>query len=524
MQLIELLEKASRMYSKKVGIQCYEGEFTYEETYQRVLRLASYFLENGIKEGSNVGILSYNCHVFLEAYFATALLGAALVPINYRLSPSEIAFILEDSETCFLISHMDFKEKLSQWPKIKEGKIPLLWMGMSDQVEKGGNYEEVLRLQRPAKDISPGAGDDNTGQIYYTSGTTGRPKGVMLSHKNCWVHALSAVAELKLTDEDVWIHVAPMFHLADAWATWAITWVGGTHVMLKQFDPLTVLKTMQDKKVTITNMIPTMLNLLVKHPEFHNFSFPGLRVMLSGGAPIAPEVVKQIMDGFGCDYIQTYGMTETSPYLTVSILKEHLKKLPAGEQFKYKAKTGREFMCVSLRVVREDGSDVEPNDKEVGEIIVKGDSITKGYWKLPEETKKAFKDGWLYTGDLAVMDKEGYVNIVDRKKDMIITGGENVYSTEVENVLYQHPKVLEAAVFGIPHEKWGEAVHAAVVLKPGEVATEEEIIAFCKERLAHYKAPKAITFLPELPRTGSGKIYKKGLRDRFWQDRDRQVA
>ncbi len=521
MHLIDLLDKARRLYPAKRGIICYEGEYTYEETWNRVLRLASHMYERGIKEGSHVAIVSYNCHIFLEAYYACALLGSALVPINYRLSPNEVEYILDDSETVFLIFHSDFKDKVEKW--LEKNKVTSLWIGEGVKGERVQPYEEAL-LGQKIRELFPGPGDDWTAQIYYTSGTTGRPKGVMLSHRNCWTHALAAVAELKLTDEDVWIHVAPMFHLADAWATWAITWACGTHVMVKQFDPLVVLKTMQDKGVTITNMIPTMLNLLVKHPEFHRYSFPRLRVMLSGGAPIAPEVVKQIMEGFKCDYIQTYGMTETSPYLTVSILKEHLKRLSPEEQFRYKAKTGREFMCVSLRVVREDGTDVTPDEKEVGEIIVRGDSVTKGYWKLPEETEKAFKDGWLYTGDLAVMDSEGYVNIVDRKKDMIITGGENVYSTEVENVLYQHPKILEAAVFGIPHEKWGEAVHAAVVPKPGEILSEEEVIQHCKERLAHYKAPKGVTFLKELPRTGSGKIYKKGLRDQFWKGRDRQVG
>jgi acyl-CoA synthetase (AMP-forming)/AMP-acid ligase II len=216
-------------------------------------------------------------------------------------------------------------------------------------------------------------------------------------------------------------------------------------------------------------------------------------------------------------------MTETSPYLTLSILKEHLKKLPPEEQFQFKAKTGREFIGVSLKVVRENGEEVRPDDQEVGEIIVKGDTITKGYWKLAEETQEAIKKGWLHTGDLAVMDEEGYVNIVDRKKDMIVTGGENVYSTEVENVLYRFPKTLEAAVFGIPDEKWGEAVHAAVVLKEGQQASEEEIIRFCKNNLAHYKAPKSITFLDQLPRTGSGKLFKKGLRDPFWDKYDKKI-
>jgi acyl-CoA synthetase (AMP-forming)/AMP-acid ligase II len=283
-------------------------------------------------------------------------------------------------------------------------------------------------------------------------------------------------------------------------------------VVVPSFDPETVLRLIQEEKITITNLIPTMLNMMVNHPRVASFDYSSLRVIMSGGAPIAPETVRKIIDAFKSDYIQTYGMTETSPYLTMSILKKHLKDLPWGQQLGFKAKTGREFINVSLRVVDDLGNDVALDGKQVGEIIVKGDTVTPGYWNLPEETKKAIRDGWLYTGDLAVMDMEGYVNIVDRKKDMIITGGENVYSTEVENVLYMHPDILEAAVIGVPDAHWGEKVKACVVLKEGRHATEQEIISFCKAHLASYKSPKEVEFLHALPRTGSGKIYKKGLR------------
>jgi len=332
-------------------------------------------------------------------------------------------------------------------------------------------------------------------------------------------HSLGTIAELKMTDEDVWLHAAPMFHLADAWATWAVTWVGGTHVMVPEFSPGTVIEVMQREKITLTNMIPTMLNLMVNDPAIQQAAFPSLRLMLSGGAPIAPEVVRKIMEAFDCDYVQTYGMTETSPYLTMSLLKESLKSRPQEEQFRFKAATGRPVMFVELKVVKDDGQEVVWNGKEVGEIVVRGDSVTPGYWHLPEETRGTIRDGWLYTGDLAVMDEEGYVNIVDRKKDMIVTGGENVYSTEVENVLYSHPAVLEAAVIGVPDEKWGEAVHACVVLKKGMEVSEKELIDFCKEDLARYKAPKSIGFFSALLRTGSGKIYKKGLSDKYLTQR-----
>jgi fatty-acyl-CoA synthase len=266
-----------------------------------------------------------------------------------------------------------------------------------------------------------------------------------------------------------------------------------------------------------------MLNLLVNDPDVGKHDYRSLRVLLSGGAPIAPEVVRRIVETFRCDYIQTYGMTETSPYLTLSILKEHLKGLSYEDQLRFKSKTGREFIGVELKVVDDRGKEIERDEKEVGEIIVRGDIVTKGYWKLPEETEKAIRDGWLYTGDMAVMDEEGYVTIVDRKKDVIITGGENVYSTEVENVLYTHPAILECAVIGVPDPKWGEAVKGIVVLKTGQKATETEIIQFCKDRIAHYKAPKSIDLIGSLPRTGSGKIHKKGLRDKHWEGYERKV-
>ncbi|MCP4667983.1 MAG: AMP-binding protein, partial [Deltaproteobacteria bacterium] len=267
----------------------------------------------------------------------------------------------------------------------------VVWTGAGENPDVPGSldYEDILQGQSLVPPDAPQISDDDVAHLYYTSGTTGRPKGVMLSHKNVCCHALAAIAELKLVDSDNWIHVAPLFHLADAWAAFAVTWVGGKHVVVPDFEPLPVLSAIQNEKVTITNMIPTMLNMLVHTPGVETHDFTNLRAILSGGSSIAPEVVRKIMETFKCDYIQTYGMTETSPYLTVSILKDHLKNLSPEKQFFYKAKTGRPFLGVLLKVVREDGSEVAQDDKEVGEIIVKGDIVTKGYWKRPGETTRA---------------------------------------------------------------------------------------------------------------------------------------
>jgi acyl-CoA synthetase (AMP-forming)/AMP-acid ligase II len=525
MILTETLKKASKLFPEKQAIVCGGKRWTYREFHTRVNRLSSCLKAFGINKNDKVAILLPNCHTFLEAYYGIAQIGATSVPINIRLSPGEIDFILQDSESKVLISNPVYQKQIDPIREKMSGIKKIIWTGdgIKAQEDRDLHYEKVLELGDPNPPQETVITGEDIAQIYYTSGTTGRPKGVMLSHKNVMTHALGTIAEIHLTDQDVWIHVAPLFHLADAWATWAITWVGGTHVLVREFDAKTVLETIEKEKVTLSNLIPTMLNLMVNYPEVGKYDYSSLRVLLSGGAPIAPEVVRKIVETFKCDYIQTYGMTETSPYLTVSILKGHLKTLPDKEQLKFKSKTGREFISVELKVVNDKGGEIKKDEKEVGEIIVRGDIVTKGYWKLPEETAKAIKNGWLYTGDMAVIDEEGYVTIVDRKKDMILTGGENVYSTEVENVLYMHPAILECAVVGVPDEKWGEAVKGVVVLKQGNTANEQEIIRFCKDRIAHYKAPKSIDFIEALPRTGSGKIQKKGLRDQYWKGYEKKV-
>ncbi|MFP4087447.1 MAG: AMP-binding protein, partial [Desulfobacteraceae bacterium] len=434
MSLNELLPKAVRLHPEKEAVVCGDLRMDYQSFARRVWQLSHALIGLGITKNDRIAIVQENTHEFLETYLASAHLGSILVPLNHRLSTRELSMILEDSQSRILISQSAFLDKVKDIPGRLPGIENIIWTRLDPESSfpEGLEYESLIREQSdeppPWQDIR----EDDVAHLYYTSGTTGRPKGVMLTHKNVKSHALGAVAEFQLTDKDHWFHVAPLFHLADAWATFAITWAGGKHVLVPSFEPLKVLRLIETEKITLSNLIPTMLNMMVNHESIGDFDYSSLRVILSGGAPIAPETVRKIIEAFKCDYIQTYGMTETSPYLTVSILKEHLKNLPWEEQLEFKAKTGREFINVSLRVVDEAGKDVAQDDRQVGEIIVKGDTVTPGYWNLPEETRKAIRDGWLYTGDLAVIDQERYVNIVDRKKDMILTGGENVYSTEVE--------------------------------------------------------------------------------------------
>lgn len=472
---------------------------TYAEAHHFALQLASSLHARGIRPGDRIGCLMDNHIEHFVAYFAIAAAGAILVSLNTRLSANEQQNVLAHSDSVLLLhddAHAARAQELA--PRLRGGAVPV---ATAIAAGTGSDFAPTL------------AAADQPAQLYYTSGTTGSPKGVVLTHRNVATHARAAVQELGLCSSDRWAHIAPMFHLADAWATFAISAVGGCHVFLPHFTALAALDLLAAERITITNLVPTMLNLMVKEPGAGDRSY-ALRTMLSGGAPIAPDVVHRILGTFRCDYVQTYGMTETSPYLTLSLLTPALRELPPERQLHWKCKTGRAFLGVTLEVVDDAGKHVPKDARTVGEIRVKGATVTPGYWQNPAATAAAFDgDGFLRTGDLATIDEHGYVDIVDRKKDVIKTGGEAVYSVEVEHVLYAHAAVLECAVYGVPDPLWGERVTAAVVLRPGAAATAAELIAFCRERIAHYKAPKDVRFLDALPRTGSGKITKKALRD-----------
>ena len=485
------LADAARRWPDRPTLTQGHRQISYVEARDRALKLAANLRDRGVREGDRVGCLMHNDIDHLIAYFGVAAAGAILVSLNTRLTDNEQRDILAHSGARWLV-HDDAHE-----------------------LRAGILERELLRVPQHG---APGAQtflleDDEPAQLYYTSGTTGAPKGVTLTHRNVCTHADAAIRELHLTERDTWSHIAPMFHLADAWATFAITAVGGRHTFLPSFTARAALALLVDEHVTITNLVPTMLNLMVKEADAGERSYQ-LRSMLSGGAPIAPDVVRRIIDTFKCDYVQTYGMTETSPYLTMSLLPPEMAQLPMEQQLHYKCKTGRPFHGVELKVVDEHGAPIANDAAEVGEIRVRGETVTPGYWHDDEATAAAFDaDGFLMTGDLATIDARGFVDIVDRKKDVIKTGAETVYSVEVEHVLYEHPAVLECAVFGKPDEKWGERVVAAIVLRTDHSTSAAELIAWCRQRIAGYKTPKEVVFHAELPRTGSGKIQKRALRD-----------
>ena len=491
------------------GIAC-----TYGQLLQRIEALANELGALGVEPGDRVAVLAGNRLAFLELYFACAGLGAILVPLGTRLAAPELHALLLHCTPKWLLADELFQTlgKSLQLPEGIQGA----------QLLDNPGPQSALRLkpwngQHPAgKTFAPfhphPCKPEDVAHIYYTSGTTGDPKGVMLTHGNVVQHALWAIEEFDLQAGDTWGHFAPMFHLADAWATFAITAVGGRHVFLDRFEARAALDLLIDQRVSITNLVPVMLQRMLDLPDPASEQLRALRLVLSGGAPIAPAVVQRILDFFHTEYAQTYGLTETSPYLTLSLPGPGEAQRPARERLPAVCRTGRPFGEVRLRVVDDAGNDLPKDDRSVGEIWANSPTVTPGYWQNPSATQDAFSGHWFCTGDLATWDASGSLNIVDRKKDMILTGGENVYSTEVEACLLAHPDVLEAAVYGVPSERWGEEVRAAIVWKSQSNPNLDGLQEFLRSKLAGFKLPKHFQVLTELPRTSSGKIRKRDLR------------
>ena len=516
-----ILARAVRQCASATALVEGDRTLPYGAVGERVARLAARLREAGVAPGERVALLAPNSILAFEAYFAAAHAGAILVPLNFRAHPDGMRRLMDHAQVRALLVAPRFEE--------------LARAAVSTQTLLVADAAFDASLERGAPLPPHAVRPEDPAQIYYTSGTTGEAKGVVLTHKNVASHAQLAIAALKLDERDVWGHIAPMFHLADAWATFAVTHVGGRHVLVPDFVPERVLEIL-DGGVTITNLVPTMLTDLVHasapgaagdgaaRTEVPSREYRALRLMLSGGAPIAPALVERIMATFRCEYVQTYGLTETSPYLTMSLLPEHLARLPPREQFAWRCKTGRALAGVEVRVVRDDLSDVRPDGREVGEVACRGDTVTPGYWQNPAATAAAFRDGWFLTGDLAVLDSEGFLQIVDRKKDVIKTGGETVFSTEVESVLCAHPHVRQAAVVGVPHERWGEAVVAVVVRQTGAALDEPALLDHCRSHLGAHQVPKRIVFQDELPRTGSGKVAKRLLREGLAAQRGASAA
>jgi acyl-CoA synthetase (AMP-forming)/AMP-acid ligase II len=522
---IRFKRHAARLYGRREGVVCGEARFTYAQFNERCDRLSGVLQKLGVQKGDRVAYLSFNCHRLLEAYFGVPQLEAILLPLNIRLSPEELGYILSDAAPRILFFDPEFAplvEVLRQGAKSVEHLIAL--QGEKPSWAHPMNYDECLAATEPAAIDYRTIDENAVAELFYTSGTTAHPKGVMLTHRNLYLHALYAASAMNSGDDEVSTYTVPLFHV-NSWGTPHITTMaGGRHVILRKFEPKTLLEAIQGERITRLQMVPAMVIALLNHPDFRKYDVSSVKTFFIGGAPANVALIREIEEKVpGCTAQGGYGLTETSPVIVAALIKDHLRGDSYEANVRRKATAGYPLAGAEVRVVDIKDREVPPDGKTIGEVVVQGDVVMKGYWNQPEATAAAIRDGWFHTGDLAVVDEEGYILIVDRAKDMILSGGENIASAEIERVLYLHPGVLECAVIAVPDEKWGEVPKAIVTLRPDATASEADILNHCRRHLGGFKVPKSVEIRESLPKGGTGKILKKVLRDAYWTGQDRRV-
>jgi len=495
-----VLQRARVLFPQRVAVRTSGAELTYSELADRVGQLAQGLRSLGAKRGDRIAILDVNSSQYLEAYYATAQMGAILVPLNSRLAADEITYALEDSGACILLYGARFQAVVES-VRAKTGCVGTYICHAP--VPAGASafvaYEDLLARHQASEEIAE-VDQDETCCIYYTSGTTGLPKGVCLTYRNMTASMYDAAIALQLGADDVWMHAAPLFHLVDAWAVWAIPLLGGTQVPV-HFEPTSFVRAVDETRTTCVALPPTMIGMLLGIQGIAD-SLRTLRLIMFGGSPASQDVLERAIKSIRARLVHAYGTTETSGIITLNTVARTAAEMVSA---------GFPLPQIKLDIFDDDGKPLPPG--QVGEIVIGGDRVMTGYWQKSEATKEALRSGWYHTGDLGVFDAANGVIILDRKKDMIISGGENVYSAEVETALATHPAVQEVAVIGVPDPKWGEAVKAVVVSKTPIAG--EDLIEYCKQRIAGYKAPKTVEFVDRLPKNGTGKIVKRVLRERY---------
>ena len=524
--ITDFLGRAVRQYGRKIAVVDEEKRFTYAQFGERVNRLSNGLLSLGVQKGDRVAVIDMNSHRLLELYYGVPQIGAVLLPINIRLTPKEIAYVLNDAEAkCLLVN-----EEMANLAERKELRSVEKYILMRDGEAReecdmeGEEYEEFLEGSSPAWEKDMGLDENDPAEMFYTSGTTGKPKGMLLTHRMCWLAAVKDLFFGGGDDQTVYLQAVPLFH-ANSWRKpHTITAVCGRHVMLRRFRADAVCELIQKEKVTYFEIVPTMADSLIHFEGLEKYDLSSVKRIVLGGAALPQATHEALMKKFpGCLVYCGYGLSETASCGTTSFPKDYLGHLAEGKKRHNMRKTGFEDPVSRVRVVNPQGMDVKPDGREVGEIIIRGHAVIEEYWRLPEETQNTIVGGWLYTGDMATVDEDGYIEIVDRKKDIIISGGENIGSIEIEDVIRTHPAVLEVAVVAAPHEKWGETPAALVVLKEGQSLAAEELIAYCRKRLAGFKIPRMVEFLNKLPKGGTGKILKANLKEKFWQEHEKRV-
>jgi fatty-acyl-CoA synthase len=507
---LEFARRARRLYSGREAVVDYDVRLTYEEFFTRCDRWSAVLSSLGIQQGDRVGYISPNIHGHLEAYYAVPQLGAVLVPINYRLSAEDFVYILNHSGARMVCAHSDYLEMIDGIRSL----IPGVEHFVALDARKDGWIEYEAALASAASDFPRATiGESDLLTINYTSGTTSKPKGVMITHRNAFLNIVGTLLHVPMTVEDRYLWTLPMFH-ANGWTfVWIVTAAGATHVCLPRPETRAVYERIENERITLFCAAPTVLISIANAPDdLRRRARKGVRI-LTAGAPPAAATIERIEGELGWEITHAYGMTETTPLITICEPRPEHRSLSARERAIVKARQGVELITSGESMVMDEQGNEVPHDGEtLGEIVVRGNVVMKGYYNDPQATAEAMRDGWMHTGDAAVVHPDGYAEIRDRIKDIIISGGENISSVEVEGALIRHPAVQEVAVVGLPHERWGEAPHAFVVLKSGASTTEADLRQFARDNLAHFKAPHGVTFLEQLPKTATGKIQKYVLR------------
>ena len=520
---LRCLERALDLFSGKIGLVCGDRSFTYAEFGTRCRQLASALGKHGIVAGDRVAYLSFNTHKLLEGYYGVVQAGAIVMPLNVRLSPLELITILNHSGAKMVLFEDDFLALIDQLqPACPE---VLHWVALDSEVPQAAfTYEALLAEGTPHPPDILRVDENAVAELFYTSGSTGTPKGVMLTHRNLYLSALAIACTIQDPTPTIDLHTIPLFH-ANGWSRpQTSTMLGFKQVMVRRFDPVTVFSLIERHHANEMSLVPTMANMLLNSPELPDYDLSSMRRIMLGGAAASPELIARMEAAFHCLVHAGYGLTETCPVLTMALPKSTLPPMDGEERHRRQSMAGWAVPGNTVRVVDLYGNDVPRDGESIGEVVAQGDNVMLGYFREPAATEAVIRDGWFYSGDMAVWDDEGYIRIVDRKKEIIISGGENISSIEVERAIFAHDAVLECAVVAAPDSEWGEVPAAIVVLKPGRHLTEAELLEFLAFRLGKFKWPRRVEISEDpLPKTGTGKIRKLLLRERFWSDRHERV-
>jgi len=515
-----VVSRNAKRYPNKIGIvdASVNKRITWREFNERVNCLSNALLDLGLKKGDRLTIYSRNCLEYFEFYYACAKTGVIGQPLNWRFIPDEIAYTINNAEPKAVIVQDQFVDVIKAIrPKLSSIRY-FIGLGKGHDLEY--DYDTLTKEHspeepRPSEEIH----DDDIYFLCYTGGTTGISKGVMQTHKNVFTNTVNMTVAEGIKETDVYLILGALFHTAVNLSQ-AYIFHGCTNVLL-DFEPQKTLAVIQKERVTSFLAIATMLNYLLDVPNFREYDLSSVKRIGYGGGPMSPETLKRAMEAFKADFIQYMGQTEATIVTTWLSPEDHKAGL---KNEKLLLSCGKEAICTEVRIVDDQDDDVPKDGKTVGEMVYRGDNVMKGYWKMPELTAETLRNGWLHSGDMATWDEDGYMYVVDRKKDMIVSGGENIYSTAVEGAVYKHPAVKECAVIAVPHPTWGETPKAIVVLKEGMTATQEEIIEVCRKNLASYMKPTSVDFVDELPKMPTGKVLKRVLKEKYWAGKEKRVG